>query len=501
MNLLMGLDVGTTAIKALVFDIEGNVVASAKHACGLITPAEGWVEQDPEDLWRGVVETARAVARQIGGGDRIVAMAQSSQGGTTIPVDAGGRPVRNAISWMDQRADEQARAVEATLGGEWVRRTTGFAVIPGLPLQHIAWLRQHRAGEFSASRHFLFVNDFVGRRLTGRLCMNPSDASITQLMGLTERQWNQRLLESVGIGSDQLSPIRPSGEVIGTVSVSGAEATGLPRDVLVVNGAHDQYCAAVGTGVTEPGRVLLSCGTAWVVLAVPASLEVGLASGMAISRHAVEGRWGALRSLRGVGASLEWLLDNVWGGRDAGDGRDDLYAAINESAALSPAGAGGLLFVPMSGGHEAAGPMRGGFVGLSLGHGRGDMARADMEGIAFELRWAIEEVQEAGLEVDELNMVGGAARSPVWPGIVADVTGIPVSVSAVTEAACKGAAILAGVGAGMFEDAESGLAAFRDAERRLSPGPANRGRYDAQFARYRDAYNSMRAVLTAESAG
>jgi len=494
MDLLMGLDVGTTATKALVFDQAGNVVASGKYTYGLITPREFWVEQDPEQLWRGVVEAAGQAARQIGPGDRIVAMAQSSQGGTTIPVDADWRPLGNAITWMDQRADEQVRAVEASIGAEAVRRTTGFALMPGLPLQHIAWLRVNCPDLFDAASHFLFVNDFIGQRLTGRLCMNPSDASITQLMGLQDCQWDRRLTDVAGIAPDQLSPIRPSGEVIGPLTASAAKAIGLDGDVLVVNGAHDQYCAAVGTGVTEPGKVLLSCGTAWVILAVPPDLETGLSSGMAVSRHAVQGRWGALRSLRGVGSSLEWLIDNVWGGLDAGPSRHELYAAVDEAAARSVAGAGGLLFVPISGGHTDAGADRGGFVGLTLAHGRADMARAVMEGIAFELRWALDEVRRGGLTAAELKMVGGAAASPVWPGIVAGVTGAAVAVSTVTEAACKGAAILAGVGAGLFADADSGYAAFRDAEDRLEGDQAERDEYDRQFDRYRRAYEMMTTV-------
>jgi sugar (pentulose or hexulose) kinase len=172
-------------------------------------------------------------------------------------------------------------------------------------------------------------------------------------MSLAAGDWDERLMEVAGVRRHQLSPIRPSGVPVGWLTAEAAGATDLPRELLVVNGAHDQYCAAVGTGVTRPGRVLLSCGTAWVILAVPESLETGLASGMAISPHAVAGRWGAIRSLGGVGSSLEWLLDNVWGGAGAGLEREELYAALNKAVARTPPGADGVLFLPLAGGHAA----------------------------------------------------------------------------------------------------------------------------------------------------
>lgn len=492
-DLLVGLDVGTTAAKALLFDRQGRVLASASRGYGLITSQPGWVEQDAEEIWRAVVETLWSLSRACGPQDRIAALSQSSQGGTTIPVDGQCRPLHPAFSWMDQRANEEAAAVEARWGAEFIRTTTGWALFGGLPLQHIAWFRHRCPAEFAATRRFLFVNDFIGSRLTGQICMNPSDASITQLMSLATGDWDPRLLETAGIHRDRLSPIRPSGTAIGTLTPEAADATGLPRETLVVNGAHDQYCAAVGTGVTRPGRMLLSCGTAWVPLVVPPSLELGLASGMAVSRHAVEDQWGAIRSLGGVGSSMEWLVDNTCGtpssegGRTStGAEREQIYAALSEAAARIPPGTDGLLFLPLAGGHYAGfGPTCGGFVNLSLGHSRGHLARAVMEGAVFELRWAVEEMRATGVEVDELTMVGGAAKSSLWPQIVTDVLGVPVTLPAVKDAAARGAAILAGAGIGIYPDAEAGFAAWCGDEACLRPQPSHRFALDQAYARYR----------------
>ena len=491
-DLLIGLDVGTTATKALLFDLEGRVLDSASRGYGLHTPQPGWVEQYPEALWRAVVEVLRAVASQLGPDDRVLALAQSSQAGTTIPVDAAGAPLGNAISWMDTRASDQAEAVRTQVGAEFIRTTTGWPLQGALPLQHIGWFRDNRPQLYAAARHYLFVNDFIGYRLTGRLCMNPTDAGITQLFNIATGDWDERLLALVGVRRDQLSPMHPAGHLVGTLKNETAAETGLPAGLPVANGAHDQYCAAVGTGVMQPGKVMLSCGTAWVVLAVIDDLEVGLRSGTAIGRHVLEGRWGAMRSIGAVGSSLEWLIDNVWGGRAAGADRAELYAAINAGAARAAPGVGGLLCYPLAGGHAAGfGPARGGFVGLSLPHTRDDMARAVMEGIAFELRWAVAEMRQAGIEVAELRMVGGAAQSDVWPQVVADVTAIPVVLPSMSQAASRGAAILAGTAVGIFSDPQAGYAAFRGSETNLAPNSAMRQLYDEMFATYQELNKAL----------
>ena len=486
MDLLIGLDVGTTGTKAIAFDLEGHVVASATRQYGLLTPESGWVEQNPLELWDAVATTLRAVAGQIDPGDRVIALTQSSQGGTTIPVDANFQPTYNAISWMDGRGEVEQAYIGATFGAERLYRVTGWKLMPALPLIHLLWLRKNRPEAFERTRWVTFVNDYIGWHLTGVLGMNPADASITQLFDIARSDWDEDLLDLAGIRRDQVSPVIPSGEILGRLTAEAAEATGLPAGTLVGVGAHDQYCAAVGAGATRPGSTLLSCGTAWVILAIPPSLEVGLASKMGISCHAVKGRWGGLYSLGAVGTSMEWLAENIWGGCEGDRSREELYSAINDGVARSEPGAGGLLFFPLAGGHgEIYGVGRGGFVNVTLPHTRDDMARAVMEAVAFELRWAIEEIGRAGVSVSVLKMVGGASRSPVWPQIVADVTCLPVALPAISQAASWGAAILAGVAAGVYSDPEAGLVALPQSESRLEPSPGCAETYARSFEQFR----------------
>lgn len=486
--LLLGLDVGTTATKALLFDLDGAVVAAAKQPYDLLTPQPGWVEQEPDALWQAVVTAIRAVLAATSEGDRVVALSQASQGGTTILVDGDGDPVYPAISWMDERGAETVGALRDRLGDDVVRITTGWPLGSALSLNHLVWLRQRRPEIFQRTARVLFVNDFIARRLTGVGRMNPSDATMTQLFNVATGDWSGLLLDAAGITRDALSLVAASGTPTGALAPEAVRATGLPEDVLVVNGAHDQYCAAVGTGVTRPGAVLLSCGTAWVVLAVPEGLEAGLKSGLAISCHAVPGRWGGIRSLGGVGASLAWFLREVWSRTAGAEPSAARYAALNAAVAQAAPGARGLLFYPLAGGHAKIGAGHGGFARLALEHTRADMARAVMEGVAYELRWALDEITGQGLDVASLKMVGGAAESPVWPQIVADVTGVPVALPAVRQAAACGAAILAGVGAGIFADAETAYATFARRERLVQPDPALRACYEAGFMAYQQDY-------------
>lgn len=490
-QLLLGLDVGTTATKALLFDLQGSAVASAVRPYPLLTPGPGWVEQDPEDLWRAVVAATHDVLAQIKPTDTIIALGQASQGGTTIPVDAIGRPLYNAISWMDTRGTDEAARIRSALGAEYVCSTTGWPLSNAFPLQHIAWLRANRPTVFAGVHRFLFVNDFITARLTHEHVMNPSDATMTQLFDISSGTWDERLLAAAAVRRENLSPVQPSGTPVARLSPEASADLGLPADVLVVNGAHDQYCAAVATSVTEPGQMLLSGGTAWVLLAVPQDLQRGLDSGMAISCHAIPGRWGAIRSLGGVGTSFEWLIAQIFSHGTEMD-RASLYATVNAAAARIPPGANDLCFIPLAGGHTGDAPERGGFVDMMISHTRDTMARAVMEGIAFELRWAIEEIQGRGIAVDELTMVGGAAESPLWPQIVADITGLPVVVPVERQAAARGAAILAGIGAGVFTDAAAGFVAFRGAETRLEPHGTVTRIYDAAYARYRARFAAVR---------
>jgi xylulokinase len=257
---------------------------------------------------------------------------------------------------------------------------------------------------------------------------------------------------------------------------------------VVVNGGHDQGCTALGMGVTSPGRVLLAGGTSWVVTTVVAEPMVEtIPDGMDMNFHPAPDRWTVSQSLGGLGASLEWWLKQGWPGPDLQSpaSRTEMYAALEGELIQTRPGSKGLYFLPLAGGHQKpAGIQRGGFVGLQLGNSRADMARSILEGAAFELRWALENIRQAGLEVEQLWMVGGAARSSIWPQIVADVTGVPIALTLYDQWPALGAAILAGLGIGVFESLEAGQKQFQKSARPVAPDKTCGQFYDDNFTVY-----------------
>ena len=496
MALLMGIDIGTTRIKSLLFDLNGKVVSQASQDCPLIRPREGWVEQDPDQLWQALLTTMReAMAQASKAYHEVLGLSLSTQGGTTIPVDEAGNPIRNAISWMDRRGEMIADELECILDPEAVYHFSGWRFSGELPLGHVAWLRRYEPVHYEATRYFLQVNDFLIHRLTGELYQDPSNAGITQLYNILEDKWDERALAAVGITQEQLSPIAPSGQAIGPLTADAAGQMGLSTETWVMNGAHDQYAAALGAGVIEPGQVLLSCGTAWVLLVTTAEPTWGTGAGaMSVSRHAVPGRWGALRSMGGVGTTVEWYVDTILAPH-AGfseEERGEAFEIMNQELPQVPIGARGLFCFPLGGGHTSQEMGRRGTLwGLTASHSKYDIGRAVLEGIAFELRWLIELVQSEQIPIHSLVTVGGASQSSCWPQIIADVTGLPVTVPAIQEAGARGAALLAGIGLGCFSF-EEGLQAARGGDCTVEPRKDARRVYDGLFYRYQIAFNAFR---------
>jgi len=489
MELTLGLDVGTSSVKCVAADQEGSVAATGSAALELLTSRGGWVEQDGSAMWRAAGEACRQVMAKLDGKHRLAGMSISSQGGTTIPVDKVGEPVRLGFSWMDERAEVQAAEVVKRFGAEKVYRTTGWRLSNGLPLNHIAWFKQNEPELFAKTARFCFVNDFIAQRLCGEYWMDPSDAGITQLYSLANNRWDEELIEQAGVKIEQLSPIRESGTWLGGLSARAAAELGIPAGLPIFNGAHDQYCSALGSGAVKPGSGLLSGGTAWVVMAVFANPDQAFEAGMEVSRHALPNLFGGIRSMGGVGASMEWLMNLLWQGLSDRDLRAE---AIHRAVADSPAGAGGLRFVPLTGGHlDASQANQGVLEGLELGHTRGDITRALMEGIAFELRWMLENAQ-AGSWVDSLTMIGGAARSRVWPQMIADISGLPIRAAKEADGAALGAARLAALGAGLINE-ESVSATVEKQAVIFKPNPDLAKFYGDLFAKYQAPRESRRA--------
>ncbi|MCA9920893.1 MAG: hypothetical protein KC421_00905 [Anaerolineales bacterium] len=491
MEAILGLDVGTTTTKAVLFDLNGAELARAvsppyrNH-----TPQPGWAEQDPEEIWTAVLTAIRHITARIDKTVAIRALSMAVQSGSLLPAAADGTPVYPLITWMDGRSAELVQQWREAGIPAQLKPINGWSLYPGFCLPNIAWLRQHDPHTFAAARRFLSLNDFLAYRLTGQFVTNPSNGGGMQLVDIHTGQWGRDICDRLGITPEQLSTIRPSGSVIGEILPAVRRAAGLPDGVVLVNGGHDQGCTALGLGVTAPGKILLACGTAWVVTGVMDTLALDkVPAALDWNFHAMNGRYTISQSLGGLGAAMEWWLNQAYRGPFGSELRGEMFAALDDELARTRPDSH-LYFLPSTGGHDDRGAQqRGGFIGLQLGHSRANMARAVMESAAFELRWLLEPVQQAGLPVNRLWMMGGAAQSPHWPQILADVTGISISLPQYDTWPALGTAVLAGMGIGAFESIEDGLSRFQKPERDIAPDAAAQAQYDEMFERYREENN------------
>ena len=500
---ILGIDIGTASTKAILFDLSGAEVVTASRPYPLLTPQPGWVEQDPDAVWQALIEALHDIIGQAGG-YRILALALAAQAGSIIPARLNGDPAYPMITWLDSRSESLVRAWQKDGTAEGIRRLSGWRPYPGLPLPTIAWLRQHRPDVHAASQRYLGAADFLIHRLTGRFATDLSAAAEMLLVDVNTGQWSEKLCALAGVDPAMQSGLGWAGRVVGETTPEVAGLTGLPAGVPVVAGGHDQCCACLAMGMTGPGKVMLATGTAWVITGIVETPSLAdIPQRMDLNPHVVTRRWTVSQLLGGFGATVDWWLQQAWqppGPEHALD-KKSLYAHLDNALPSSPPGSRGLLFLPLSGPAQVSdaqpggGRPGGGFIGLALAHTRADMSRAILEGCAFEVRWALDTLRAAGMPVTELWIAGGATRSPVWPQILADVSGVPIVLADYANWAALGAAILAGWGGGVYSTLEVGIALFQPPVRRLAPDASLATLYADRFAAYQRVARALAVAL------
>jgi xylulokinase len=487
-DLVLGIDIGTASTKAVAFDATGAEVASASRPYGLLTPQPGWVEQDAELVWRALLD-ALTETRSRAAGRRIVALALAAQAGSIIPTDAAGDPVHPMITWLDRRTDDLVARWRQDGTAERIRQLSGWHPFPGLPLPVIAWLAAERPDIHARARRYLGAADFLIHRLTDQFATDLSAACEMLLVGADSGAWDAELCAIGGVDPAMQAALGWAGRPIGPITPQVAALTGLPADTMVVAGGGDQPCACLGMGMTAPGKVALATGTAWVITAVTATPRLDqIPTAMDLSFHAAPGRWTVSQFLGGFGATVDWWLGQAWQPPDPTEAQPikALYHHLDATLAGSAPGSHGLLFTPLSGPSQLPGAAPGGVLaGLQLAHTRADMARAILEGCGFEARWALDQLRERGLPTSELWIAGGASASPVWPQILADISGVPIVLADYANWAALGGAALAGWGAGVFSTLEEGIARLQPPVRRLTPDETLAPLYTERCAAYR----------------
>ncbi|MGC8874138.1 MAG: xylulokinase [Chloroflexia bacterium] len=493
---MLGIDVGTTGSKALLIDEQGAVVASATTEYPMDTPQPLWAEQDPEEWWSATVQSIRRVLEAAGVAPRAIAgVGLTGQMHGLVLLDHTGKVLRPCIMWNDQRTAPQCAAITAQVGPDRLLEWTGNPVLPGFTAPKILWVREHEPHVYRQIAHILLPKDYVRFRLTRGLFSEVSDASGTSLFEVRERRWCQAMLDALEVPRAWLPEVTESPVVSATVHAEAARETGLLEGTPVVGGAGDQAAQAVGTGIVQEGIVSVTIGTSGVVFAASASYRVEPQGRLHAFCHAVPGMWHLMGVMLAAGGSLRWYRDALGQPehtRAQATGQDP-YDLLLEPAADVPAGSEGLLFLPYLSGERTPYPdpyARGVFFGLTLRHTKAHLTRAVLEGVSYGLRDSLELMRALGLTVEQVRASGGGARSPLWRQILADVLGTDIATVLVTEGAAYGAALLAGVGAGIYPSVEEACQKVVHIAGTTSPG-ADREVYADYYPRYRALYPAL----------
>ncbi len=462
MKALVGLDVGTTGLKALAVSPDGEVLRRATVEYSLSVPRPGWAEQDPEEWWRAAESALTSLDVDAAG------IGLSGQMHGLVALDARQRVLRPAILWNDQRTAAECAAIEERIGLERLIGLTGNRALPGFTAPKLLWLRANEPETYEQIAHVLLPKDYVRLRLTKELATDVADASGTLLFDVAGRRWSDEVLDALEVPREWLPPVHES---------------------TAIAGAGDQAAGALGVGVAEPGPASVVLGTSGVVFAPLATFAADPKGTAHVFCHAVPDTWHAMGVMLSAGGSLRWFRQAFAAGEP--------YERLDAEAESWPAGAGGVFFLPYLAGERTphADPdARGAFVGLALQHDRGAVVRALLEGVAYGLRDSLEVIRALGCRVDVGRVSGGGARSALWLKIVASVLGVPLERTEVDEGAAYGAALLAGIAAGDFADVREAVDACVRVRETIEPDSEWAKVYAEGYERYRALYPALRSL-------
>ncbi len=482
---VLGLDVSTTATKAVILGRSGAVRSSAAVEYPFEAPHPRWSEQDPNVWWSSAVGAIRTAIGEAGG-DEVEAVGLTGQMHGLVTLDARDRILRPAILWNDQRTGAECDEIRDVIGRERLISITGNDALPGFTAPKLLWVRRHEPQVWSEIAHVLLPKDLIRLRLTGDHAVDRADGAGTLLFDLARRDWSDEVVAALGIDPSWLPRTFEGTDVTGSVTGEAAEATGLRAGIPVVAGGGDQSAAAVGVGAVEPGVVSLSLGTSGVVFTSTDRPVVEPEARLHAFCHCVPDRWHVMGVMLSAAGSLRWFRDALAPGVG--------FPELVEEAGAVPAGSDGLLFLPYLSGERTPHPdpaARGAFVGLTLHHGRAHLTRAVLEGVAFGLRDSLELTKALGAPVSgPIRATGGGSRAPVWRRILSDVLQAPVATTTTSEGAAQGAAMLAAVGLGWFANVEDACRALVRLGEVVDPS-GDVSAYDDAYARYRALYPAL----------
>lgn len=484
----IGIDSSTTATKALLMDVAGQVLAVAASEYPFETPRPLWSEQHPDLWWEGAKQAIRAVLAKAGiSGEQVAGVGLTGQMHGLVLLDEAGKVLRPAILWNDQRTQAQCDEIHRAIGKELFIQITGNVALTGFTAPKILWVKQNEPEVYAKVRHILLPKDYVRYRLTDTFAMDKADGAGTVLFDIKSRDWSPQILRALGIDPAWMPPLYEGPQITGHITPEAAATTGLKAGTPVMAGGGDQAAQAVGVGAVTEGIVALTLGTSGVVFATANGPFIEPQGRLHAFCHSVPGKWHLMGVMLSAAGSLRWYRDTF----APGMGYDELLAP----AGKVPAGSDGLLFLPYLTGERTPHPdplARGAFVGLTVRHGMAHTTRAVLEGVAFGLKDSFELMKSSGLsEIRQVRVSGGGAKSPLWRQILADIFGCELVTVNTTEGAAYGAALLAAVGAGEYPSVEAACEAAVKVTGSTLPAPEQVKAYEKIYPLYRDLYPTL----------
>ena len=472
---LIGLDLGTSAIKGILISTKGEVISKAAIPTNYIRSDDNRVEFDADEHYLKTAAVIRELSSGVADKKCITALSMASASGNTLLVDSQGTPLINAISWLDQRVTDETDIVMGDPDPAYVYETVGWQYINSFPLSHLSWLRSHESKLLDASSTVCMTTDYINFRLTGRWGIDHSTATTFYLQDQKKRIWNDDFLNKLNIPASKLPSLYKSGHMLGEISNTAADETGLLPGTKVVLGSFDHPCAARGSKTLLPKQLLISCGTSWVAFFPFANRSESISRNMItdVFTNDDNGCWAGMLSLPAVAPKIDSYLKRYI------SSDDNRFSEFDRLAALSSAGANGLIINPVED-----------ITNTDIsGYSKKDIARALMEGTAFLFKAMLDKHISTGLEISSAVMVGGPTKSDIWPKITADVMGIDVSIINGQHAGAFGAAILAGIGSGIYTDIRDAYKKIRFEEKQLSFSKDDHKLYLQIYRKFKNKYN------------
>ena len=498
MAYLIGVDIGTSGTKTVLFDEAGRTVVDALYEYPLYQPKAGWAEQDPIDWWVATYESISDVIAKSGvNPDDIKGVGLSGQMHGLVMLDAAGNVLRRSIIWCDQRTSEECAEITELVGKEKLIEITANPALTGFTASKIMWVKKHEPEIFEKCRKILLPKDYIRYMLTGEFATEVSDASGMQLLDVPARNWSRYVLDKLGIDIGMLGKVYESCEVTGQITESAAKLTGLRPGTPVVGGAGDQAASAVGCGIVREGVASVTIGTSGVVFAHTDSIKIDPLGRVHTFCHAVPGAWHVMGVTQGAGLSFKWMRDNFFAAEKltAAQTGDDPNYVMDQIAKNSPVGAGGIIYLPYLMGERTPhlDPFaRGVFFGLSAIHEKRDLLRAVLEGVVFSLCDCMDILREMGINPTSVYAAGGGGNSKLWRQMLADAFGMSISVSSSKQGGALGVAILAGVGAGVYKSVPEACDAIVSEASRTEPIAENTAKYAKIHKFYKKLYADLR---------